>query len=98
MEEELKLFVDTLLKYFKSRGSIILGFMKASKQNNIKIEFHGLYHYFRSNGKYTRFMDLYRSLREKYGDRLNIYGYEVILKDEYIIVPKNLIRCLLDLK
>jgi len=98
MEKELKLFIDTLLNYCKSRGPIILGFMRASNQDNVKIEFHGLYHYFRSNGKYARFMDLYRDLREKFGDRLNIYGYEVILSDEYIIVPKNLIKYLLDFK
>lgn len=95
LDHDVLIFVETLKRYFRTRGELILGFMNASRQDHVKIEFHGLYHYFRGNDKYSKFMDLYKVLREKYGNHLGINGYEIILEENYIVISKDLIKYLL---
>ena len=98
LDHDILIFVETLKRYFRTRGESILGFMNASRQDHVKIEFHGLYHYFRRKDKYSKFMDLYRVLRKKYGNHLEIKGYKIILEENYIVVSKELIKFLLSNK
>ena len=98
LDHDILIFVETLKRYFRTRGESILGFMNASRQDHVKIEFHGLYHYFRRKDKYSKFMDLYKVLRKKYGNHLEIKGYKIILEENYIVVSKELIKFLLSNK
>ena|GEM_PF-4733806 len=96
MDRELYLFVRTLARYFRSRGRWLLGLLGASGQDRVRIEFHGLYHYFEGGGRYRRFSDLYKVLRTRYGGKVSIYGYTVELHGNYIVVPRDLIRYVLE--
>ncbi len=90
--DEAEVFINLLRRYTASRGQLILGLLRSAGQEYVKIEFHGLYRYYESVEGYPRFMDLYRVLREKYGDRINILGYTVTLARDHILVPRDLIR------
>lgn len=96
MVEELELFIDLLKSYFRSRGKLILSLMDSSRQKSVKIEFHGLYHYFKGSSRFHKFTDLYDYIKEKYGREISIHGYRVLLGNNYIVVPRELIGYFLE--
>lgn len=96
MVETIDLLIEVLKKYFRSRGKQIISLMKTAGQTEVRIELLGLRRYFEETNSYSKFDDLYRDIRDKYGDTIR-YGESMIkLYDEYIVVSSDLIEKILN--
>ncbi len=65
----------------------------AAGQEDVKIELHSLYWYYR--GRYNKFIEMYNDLVREYGDTIEVFGYTIRLYRDYIVVPVGLIKKLL---
>jgi len=89
-------FINILLNYINSRGTMLLSLLKASGMDKLKIELRGLRRYFNGECGYEKFDELYFDLK-KNTNILDVMGGFIELYDEYIVVTKELLNNLVNL-
>lgn len=83
-------FMNILLNYVNSRGTMLLSLLNASGGDKLVVELRGLRRYFNGECGYERFDDLYVDLR-KITSVLELNGGYVELHDEHIVVTRSLL-------